>query len=110
MAKNLRWLFTKNVRLRCLLQEHGIQIPAAQSNAVIPVITNVLPSAHIPVLKILTRAMESRHQLGLDSYDRFFPNQDTMPNGGLSNLIALPLQKLGRESTSGADFSHRRRR
>jgi len=28
---------------------------------------------------ILTRAMKSRHQLGLDSYDRFFPNQDTMP-------------------------------
>jgi hypothetical protein len=43
---------------------------------------------------ILTRAMESRHQLGLDSYDRFFPNQDTMPKGGLGNLIALPLQKL----------------
>ncbi len=38
--------------------------------------------------------MESRHQLGLDSYDRFFPNQDTMPKGGLGNLIALPLQKL----------------
>src|SRR6266699_3727745 len=45
---------------------------------------------------ILTRAMESRHQLGLDSYDRFFPNQDTMPKGGLGNLIALPLQKLPR--------------
>jgi superfamily II DNA or RNA helicase len=43
---------------------------------------------------ILTRAMESRHQLGLDSYDRFFPNQDTMPKGGFGNLIALPLQKL----------------
>ena len=28
---------------------------------------------------ILTRAMERRHQLGLDSYDRIFPNQDTMP-------------------------------
>jgi hypothetical protein len=41
----------ENVRLRCLLQEHGIQIPAAQSNTVIPVITNALPSAHIPVLK-----------------------------------------------------------
>src|SRR5882724_8879205 len=40
--------------------------------------------------------MESRHQLGLDSYDRFFPNQDTMPKGGLGNLIALPLQKLPR--------------
>ena len=45
---------------------------------------------------ILTRAMESRHQLGLDSYDRFFPNQDTMPKRGLGNLIALPLQKLPR--------------
>lgn len=37
--------------------------------------------------------MERRHQLGLDSYDRFFPNQDTMPKGGFGNLIALPLQK-----------------
>jgi superfamily II DNA or RNA helicase len=45
---------------------------------------------------ILTQTMESRHQLGLDSYDRFFPNQDTMPKGGLGNLIALPLQKLPR--------------
>jgi superfamily II DNA or RNA helicase len=45
---------------------------------------------------ILTRAMESRHQLGLDSYDRFFPNQDTMPKGGFGNLIALPLQRLPR--------------
>src|SRR5207247_7859601 len=46
---------------------------------------------------ILTRVMESRHQVGLDSYDRLFPNQDTMPKGGLGNLIALPLQKLPRE-------------
>ena len=36
--------------------------------------------------------MQRRHQIGLDSYDRFFPNQDTMPKGGLGNLIALPLQ------------------
>jgi superfamily II DNA or RNA helicase len=41
---------------------------------------------------ILTRTMEHRHQLGLDSYDRFFPSQDTMPKGGFGNLIALPLQ------------------
>lgn len=40
--------------------------------------------------------MESRHQVGLDSYDRFFPNQDTMPKGGFGNLIALPLQKAPR--------------
>ena len=36
--------------------------------------------------------MERRHQVGLDSYDRFFPNQDTMPKGGIGNLIALNLQ------------------
>ena len=41
---------------------------------------------------ILTQTMERRHQLGLDSYDRLFPNQDTMPKGGFGNLIALPLQ------------------
>ncbi len=45
---------------------------------------------------ILTRTMERRHQIGLDSYDRFFPNQDTMPKGGFGNLIALPLQKIPR--------------
>ena len=47
---------------------------------------------------LLTRTMERRHQIGLDSYDRFFPNQDTMPKGGFGNLIALPLQKIPRES------------
>jgi len=47
---------------------------------------------------ILTRTMEHRHQVGLDSYDRFFPNQDTMPKGGFGNLIALPLQKMPRQA------------
>lgn len=46
---------------------------------------------------ILTETMESRPDIGLDSYDRFFPNQDTMPQGGFGNLIALPLQKRPRE-------------
>ena len=46
---------------------------------------------------ILTETMEKRPDLGLDSYDRFFPNQDTLPKGGLGNLIALPLQKRSRE-------------
>ncbi|MBI3697616.1 MAG: DEAD/DEAH box helicase family protein [Acidobacteria bacterium] len=46
---------------------------------------------------LLTRSMEQRHQMGLDSYDRFFPNQDTLPKGGFGNLIALPLQKGPRE-------------
>lgn len=46
---------------------------------------------------LLTRTMQRRHQIGLDSYDRLFPNQDTMPKGGFGNLIALPLQKAPRE-------------
>ena len=41
---------------------------------------------------LLTEMMENRPDLGLDSYDRFFPNQDTLPQGGFGNLIALPLQ------------------
>ncbi|MFC2059218.1 hypothetical protein ACFLTS_06260 [Chloroflexota bacterium] len=42
---------------------------------------------------LLTETMTRRHQLGMDSYDRLFPNQDTLPKGGFGNLIALPLQK-----------------
>ena len=49
---------------------------------------------------LLTRTMESRHKLGLDSYDRFFPNQDTMPKGGFGNLIALPLQHKPRQKNN----------
>jgi hypothetical protein len=47
---------------------------------------------------LLTRTMELRHHLGLDSYDRFFPNQDTLPKGGFGNLIALPLQWMPRQN------------
>lgn len=42
---------------------------------------------------LLTAAMQERHEIRFDSYDRMFPNQDTMPTGGFGNLIALPLQK-----------------
>ena len=41
--------------------------------------------------------MEGRPDVGLDSYDRLFPNQDTLPQGGFGNLIALPLQKGPRD-------------
>jgi superfamily II DNA or RNA helicase/very-short-patch-repair endonuclease len=47
---------------------------------------------------ILTETMERRPDIGLNSYDRFFPNQDTLPKGGFGNLIALPLQRQPRES------------
>jgi superfamily II DNA or RNA helicase len=43
---------------------------------------------------LLTQTMSRRHQLSMDSYDRLFPNQDTVPKGGFGNLIALPFQKV----------------
>lgn len=46
---------------------------------------------------LITETMESRPEIGFTSYDRFFPNQDTMPLGGFGNLIALPLQRKARE-------------
>ncbi len=49
---------------------------------------------------LLTHAMNKRHEITFKSYDRFFPNQDTMPKGGFGNLIALPLQKTAREKNN----------
>ena len=46
---------------------------------------------------IISHACTRTRQLQLTSYDRLFPNQDTMPKGGFGNLIALPLQKHPRE-------------
>lgn len=46
---------------------------------------------------IVARAQASRHTMSLSTYDRFFPNQDTLPRGGFGNLIALPLQKAPRD-------------
>jgi hypothetical protein len=47
---------------------------------------------------IISHTCSRTRQLQLKSYDRLFPNEDTMPNGGFSNLIALPLQKGPRET------------
>ena len=41
---------------------------------------------------VLSEAMNKDARLSFNSYDRFFPNQDTLPEGGLGNLVALPLQ------------------
>jgi superfamily II DNA or RNA helicase/very-short-patch-repair endonuclease len=46
---------------------------------------------------LLTETMENRPEVGLKSYDRLFPNQDTLPKGGFGNLIALPLQRQPRQ-------------
>lgn len=47
---------------------------------------------------IIAKCSERNIRLSLESYDRFFPTQDFLPKGGFGNLIALPLQKLPRES------------
>jgi superfamily II DNA or RNA helicase len=47
---------------------------------------------------LITLTCDNERLLSLESYDRLFPNQDTMPKGGFGNLIALPLQKIPRES------------
>jgi superfamily II DNA or RNA helicase len=47
---------------------------------------------------LVTETMERYPDLGFESYDRFFPSQDTMPAGGFGNLIALPLQNSPRQA------------
>ncbi|MCM3163278.1 TOTE conflict system archaeo-eukaryotic primase domain-containing protein [Metabacillus litoralis] len=49
---------------------------------------------------LLELTLETRYELGLDSYDRLFPNQDTLPSGGFGNLIALPLQGKPRKEAN----------
>lgn len=42
--------------------------------------------------------MNRNGKIGFKSYDRFFPNQDILPEGGLGNLVALPLQGNARKN------------
>ena len=42
---------------------------------------------------LITKTMSKRYKFSMKSYDRLFPNQDTLPKGGFGNLIALPFQK-----------------
>ena len=57
---------------------------------------------------LLTQAMERNVKLTFQSYDRLFPNQDYLPEGGLGNLVTLPLQgqarKLGNSVFVDEDF------
>lgn len=47
---------------------------------------------------ILSKVANRNPLMRLESYDRFFPNQDTLPSGGFGNLIALPLQRKVRQN------------
>lgn len=55
---------------------------------------------------LLDKAMEIHPGLSFDSYDRLFPNQDIMPEGGFGNLIALPLQRDARLSGNSSLVDH----
>ena len=48
---------------------------------------------------LIHEAMVLRGSMDLRSYDRLFPNQDILPEGGFGNLIAAPLQ--GRRRKDG---------
>jgi superfamily II DNA or RNA helicase len=47
---------------------------------------------------ILTEAMSRDGRMSFNSYDRLFPNQDFLPDGGFGNLVALPLQGQSRRA------------
>ena len=46
---------------------------------------------------IVSKACAQHPTMSLATYDRFFPNQDILPQGGFGNLIALPLQHKPRQ-------------
>lgn len=56
---------------------------------------------------ILTEAMNRDARLSFKSYDRFFPNQDHLPEGGFGNLVALPLQGLPRKKGNSVFVNER---
>jgi hypothetical protein len=56
---------------------------------------------------LITETMSRRQELDMKSYDRLFPNQDTMPRGGFGNLIALPLQHEPRQQGNSVFINER---
>ena len=63
--------------------------------------TDVVPAvtARAVGTALLHEAMMLRGSMDLRSYDRLFPNQDVLPDGGFGNLIAAPLH--GRRRKDG---------
>jgi superfamily II DNA or RNA helicase len=53
---------------------------------------------------LLHEAMVLRDSMDLRSYDRLFPSQDVLPEGGFGNLIAAPLQGSRRRENGLTTF------
>lgn len=47
---------------------------------------------------LITETLDRVPDIGFASYDRLFPSQDSVPDGGFGNLIGLPLQGLARRA------------
>nr|VFJ90650.1 MAG: hypothetical protein BECKLFY1418A_GA0070994_101242 [Candidatus Kentron sp. LFY] len=74
---------------------HAIEISRSGNGAHLWIFfSEPVPAQEARVLGValLHEAMEIHPGLSFDSYDRLFPNQDMVPEGGFGNLIALPLQ------------------
>lgn len=46
---------------------------------------------------LLTEAMSRNHEIKFKSYDRLFPNQDTMPNGGFGSIMRFENMEIAGE-------------
>ena len=78
--------------------EPAVEVSVRQWRPRVVFFTDPVPAADARRLgfAILTGAMARGAAVGVESYDRLFPNQDVLPTGGFGNLIALPLQRSAR--------------
>lgn len=68
--------------------------------------TDVVPAVRARAVgtALLHEAMVLRGSMDLRSYDRLFPNQDVLPDGGFGNLIAAPLHGRRRKDEGLTTF------
>lgn len=97
--------------LRAVCREHGVPCAVEKSRSGNGAHLWFFFSEPVPASKarrmgssLVTAAMKSNARLSFASYDRMFPNQDSMPKGGFGNLIALPLQPKAARSCGGSLF------
>ena len=94
----MRWRSWRHAGRRVCLQPLSAPAPAMAAHVWI-FFSEPVPASEARKLgaHLVTETMERCPDLGFESYDRFFPSQDTMPAGGFGNLIALPLQSGPRQ-------------
>lgn len=74
---------------------HTVEISSSTNGAHLWILfDNKVPAneARLLVFGLLDKAMETYPNLFLDSYNKLFPNQDILPEGGFGSLMALSHQ------------------